>query len=250
MRVIISRDIQVRYPDLRIGIVTGLGVSNVCVNYNKLQDFLREVIGEAGRRGYTPETLSTHPYMACWRSTYSSFGAKPKKHRPTAEAVVRRVLQGGELPSINPIVDVYLGIELRWWLPIGGYDLDAVQGDIMLRLSSGGEQFNGIGESDPEITDPGEVVYADDCRVLTRRWNYRDADATKITTETHDIALFVEAPGKDIPSDALEECAKDLAINLGDICGGSWRTAILDVSQSPVCELLSFPSQWKGNEAL
>lgn len=70
---------------------------------------------------------------------------------------------------------------------------------MQLILSSGDEPFRPIGaaEGSFETTKKGEVVYRDDTRILTRAWNHRDCDETKIQDETVDFAIFVEDLGED-----------------------------------------------------
>jgi DNA/RNA-binding domain of Phe-tRNA-synthetase-like protein len=47
----------------------------------------------------------------------------------------------------------------------------------------------------PDVEEPhqGEVIYADAGGVLTRHWNHRDADRTKITTESRRVLAVLEA---------------------------------------------------------
>lgn len=235
MRLVITPEIASAYPELRIGVLVGTGAANDgTADASALAALKAEAAQYARAQGYTTETLSEHPFMAAWRETYRSFGTKPGKHRPTAEALVRRVLQGDGIPSISPLVDAYLAVEARWWLPVGGYDLDLVQGDVVLRFSGGGEVFRGIGADDDEYTDEGEVIYSDDERVLTRRWNYKDADATKVTPESANVVLCVEAPTAAIPSEALQGCIEEMAKGIMAVCKGQWRTMVCDATAPAV----------------
>ncbi|MEN6305887.1 MAG: phenylalanine--tRNA ligase beta subunit-related protein [Armatimonadia bacterium] len=235
MRLVITPEIAAAYPDLRIGILVGTGAANDGgADAAALETLKTEAAQHARAQGYTTETLSEHPFMSAWRETYRSFGTKPGKYRPTAEALVRRVLQGDGIPSISPLVDAYLAVEARWWLPVGGYDLDLVKGDVVLRFSGGGEAFRGIGADEDEYTDQGEVIYCDDERVLTRRWNYKDADATKVTPQSVNVVLCVEAPAAAIPSEAVEGCVEAMAEGLKAVCHGSWRTMICDATAPAV----------------
>src|SRR5262249_12732567 len=142
---------------------------------------------------HTNESLGRLPEIEAWRAAYRAFGGKPKDHRPTAQAFLRRPAQGEGFPTTSQVVDAHLLVEPRFFLPVGGYDLATITGDIELRRSPGDEGFNPIGGREPEYTRPGEIVYADRVRVLTRKWNYRDCDACKVTPESADIALFTEA---------------------------------------------------------
>src|SRR5262245_15469248 len=45
------------------------------------------------------------PGVAETRALFHSLGIDPTKHRPSSEALLRRVLQGKGLPEVSPIVD-------------------------------------------------------------------------------------------------------------------------------------------------
>jgi len=227
MKLIIADDIVDMFPELRIGIVIARGVNNF--GYSDEIETLKQATAEAVRRIFSSETLSQHPYIAAWRETYRRFGTNPKKYRPTAEALLRRILRGEGIPTISKVVDLYLVVEAEFYLPIGGYDLDKITGDIILRLSPGGECFIPLGMPQvEERTYPGEVVYSDANKVLTRRWNYRDCDFAKITNESRNVALFCEAALSDIPTAHLARCVQQLAVYLQRFCNGSIVTHLVE----------------------
>lgn len=219
-----------RYPELRIGIVVGRDVNNASGN-DELEAMKRQAEA-ALREKFSSQTLVNHPYVAAWRETYRSFGVKAKKYNPTCEALVRRILDGERIPRINVVVDTYLLTEAEMLLPCGGYELDKVKGDIELRFSSGSEVFHPLGGKEVEETNPGEVVYSDDERILTRKWNYRDCEATKITVASRNVALFSEAAYKQIPDTTVATFAKRLTSLLKKFCGGEVAAKIANVSDS------------------
>lgn len=227
MKLIIENEVVNMFPDLRIGIVVARGIDNFGYNDEIME--IKQATMEAVRRKLSIENLSQHPYIAAWRETYRRFGTKPKEYRPTVEALLRRILRGDEIPTISKVVDIYLVVEAEFCLPIGGYDLDKIDGDIVLRLSPGGEPFVPLGMPHvKELTYPGEIVYSDSIKILTRRWNYRDCDSAKITSQSKNIALFCEAALSDIPTDDLVKCVKQLTAYLRRFCNGSIATHLIE----------------------
>lgn len=198
---------------------------------------MRAAEGAVRARFADAAQLLLDPHIAAWKDVYRTFGANPNKFRPSAEALLRRVVRGDQLPAINKAVDAYNLIELHTLLPAGGYDLSAIRGDIHLRRSPGGEAFSGIGAAEAEKTDPGEVVYADDERILTRRWNYRDCHEARIVESSADIALFVEAPVASITTDEVRQMADRIAERVRRACGGTTRVGLLDVKQARSIDL-------------
>jgi DNA/RNA-binding domain of Phe-tRNA-synthetase-like protein len=223
-----------RYPGAHIGVLTARDIEVVHSDPG-LEKMKIEALSVAEEKlGGEPATR--HPFIASWREMYRSFGTKPGDYRPSAEALVRRALKTGGLPTINTAVDAYNVVSMRHLIPMGGFDLDRVAGDIRLRFSAGGEEFTPLGSDKTELTYVGEVVYADDERILTRRWNYRDCDETKITTGTRNAVLFADGP-EGVPRSAVEEALLDLEGLLRDVCGGDIRAGVAWADENDVALL-------------
>ena len=221
------------YPEVHIGVLFGEGLDNK-TQFSGLFRLQKEAITKAqAQLGDQPATK--HPHISSWREIYRSFGTKPSDYRPSAEALIRRTLKTGKLPMINTAVDLYNIVSVKHIIPMGGFDADKVEGDIYLRVSDGGETFIPLGASKQEETYQGEVVYADDTRILTRRWNFRDADETKITDETRNLVMFIDASPK-ITLDQVESALDELLRLLEEACGGKYMKAIAS-SDEPVLRL-------------
>lgn len=78
------------------------------------------------------------------RKLYKSFGMDPSRHRPSSEALLRRVLKGKDLYRISNVVDTCNLASLEFLLPVGMYDLELIDGDVTLRTGREGEQYPGI----------------------------------------------------------------------------------------------------------
>jgi DNA/RNA-binding domain of Phe-tRNA-synthetase-like protein len=97
-------------------------------------------------------------------------------------------------------------------VPAGAFDLDAVHGDIVVGFAAGHEEFTPLGE--PGTTEhprPGEVIYADRTSVLTRHWNHRDADRTKVTQHSRNILFLLETTEAAAFGPAVDAAAADVA---------------------------------------
>jgi DNA/RNA-binding domain of Phe-tRNA-synthetase-like protein len=127
-------------------------------------------------------------------------------------ALRRRLARTGRLPRVNPAVDCYNLISARFGVPAGAFDLAQVRGDIRVRFASGGETFIPLGK--PGVTEsprPGEVIYADAEGVLTRHWNHRDAERTKVTAATSEIVVMLETTQSAAFRKVVDEAARALA---------------------------------------
>lgn len=141
--------------------------------------------------GQMPEQL---PHLAAWREAYRAFGAKPQRTRPSVEALLRRLDPAG-LPRIDRITDVYNAVSIAHLLPIGGEDRDAYAGPPRLVRAAGTEPFDTTAGGEPVVEHPeaGEVIWRDDAGVTCRRWNWRQALRTRITSATTSAVFILDA---------------------------------------------------------
>jgi DNA/RNA-binding domain of Phe-tRNA-synthetase-like protein len=79
---------------------------------------------------------------------------------------------------------------MRHVIPVGGEDLDQLQGDLRLVRA-----------------DDGEVVWRDDAGVTCRRWNWRQEPRTQLTEQTtRAFFVFDQLP----PQTALDAAVQEL----------------------------------------
>ncbi len=222
------------FPEVRLGVVSALGVDNrgdVPELRERLQSAEKVLIQEFGGIPVTE-----HPRISAWREAYRKFGSKPKKYSSSIENLARRTLKGESVRSINKLVDIYNSISLSHLLPAGGEDLDAVRGDIRLTFAGDGEpSVRLLGEPEPRPPSAGEVIYTDEVGAICRRWNWKEADRTKLTEDTVNAVLVIEALPPTSRSE-LDAAANELGQEIERHCGGTIKTTILD-SANPETEL-------------
>ena len=231
MKLKIDTRIFEKFPGLKIGVVTARNIDNHGFSHEIMQ-LIREKEKEI-RANYDAEALSQHPKINSWRRAYSFFGAKPKKYKSSVESLYRMVLKGLDLRHINKIVNLYNYISLKCMIPAGGDDMAKVDGDIILKFGDGNEPFTALNSTERETAKEGEVVYADSKEVLCRRWNWRECDKTKMTEETKDVILVIEALPP-VTREELEEVEEDLSRLITEYCGGEIRAAVLDEGKSEI----------------
>jgi lysyl-tRNA synthetase class 1 len=179
-----------RFPQLRIGVAVIRGVS-VRQTDEELTALVEEVTAEiaAEYEGVNPNDLErVHAY----REIYRAFGVNPNKQNPSSEALLRRVLRGRGIGNINTVVDAYNLSSVEAIIPMAAYDLNTLQLPVELRFAVEGDSLQPIGGGETEALTAGELVYADQARVICRDFNYRDSDVTKITLDTQDVLLLVD----------------------------------------------------------
>ena len=213
------------YPHAKMGVLICKGLNNEG-RFPEIEALLRSTEEEV-RQKYTVEGIATLPKISDWREAYRKFGFSPSAHRSSIEALLRRVLQGKQLPSISPIVDLYNIVSLQYVLAAGGDDLDKVEGGITLTIADGSELFIMLGTDKPEPIKKGEVIYRDDKEVLCRSWNYRECEKTKITPSTKNVCLVLEGL-EHTKTDELHAAIAHLKQLLHQYCQGSYQEYFLN----------------------
>ena len=232
MKFKIDHKIFEKFPGLSIGVV-------ICKNLNNsgTQEEVQKEIREQEnniRAKYNTETLSQTPKIEVWRKTYSAFGAKPKENKSSVENLYRLVLQGINLRHINKLVDIYNFISLKHMVPIGGEDIDKIQGDVVLTFAEpNGPAVLLLGDNEPRPPHAGEVIYKDNISAICRRWNWREADRTKFTEETKNCFLVIEGLFP-VTKQEIEVATKELNDLVQKFCSGNITYKILDEKQSEI----------------
>jgi DNA/RNA-binding domain of Phe-tRNA-synthetase-like protein len=183
---------------------------------------------------------ATHPRLVAWKQAYLKFGANPNKFTPSIIFLAKQLKAGKPLRSISPAVDVFNTISIRYLVPSGGDDLDAVNGDLTLGRAVSDETFAPLFKPEEvEHPEAGEIILVNrqSKRVLCRRWNWRNADFSKITPQTRNLAINVDGMIPAISRREIEQAAEELGQMLVRCCGGSVTIRYLD-AQHPQSELI------------
>ncbi len=176
-----------------------------------LEALKREVIGEIRSR-FTLEQVKDEPLFRAYRDFFWSVGVDPTKTRPASEALVRRILSGGNLPKISTAVDAYNLASVRSGIPIAAFDADTLDGDLTMRFAVDGELFLGIGMEKPVVLMKNMVIVTDSDQIIAM-YPYRDSDATKVTPGTRNIRIItcgVPKVEREKVIEAFEICARYL----------------------------------------
>ena len=207
------------FPNAKLGIIVCNGINNHVVEEDKYKGLLEEAEKEAMKH-LTDEEFSNNQVIKVWRDAFKQFKTK-KGARASIEAMLKRVSNGNHIGTINPLVDIYNSISLRYGLPVGGEDIDKFEGDCRLTLAEGGEDFITYGSDKSEPPYEGEVVYKDDAGAICRCWNWREAVRTMLTEETTNSFMCIELVDETRTAEfeaALNELAKLIEEHLGGKC--------------------------------
>lgn len=192
MKIKIESQVFERYPDAKVGFL--LAKVKVTKTDPMVEERLENLEGKLTAQGINATTFVTHPKIAIWREMFQKdFHVKPKTYRSSLESLLKRLLTGKKLWQINTIVDLYNCISVETLFPMGGYDMQKIDGDIVVRYAKEHEEFIPLGSSEKVACSSKHIVYADDQDVLCWLWNHKDAKKTAITEETEEVIFFFDA---------------------------------------------------------
>jgi DNA/RNA-binding domain of Phe-tRNA-synthetase-like protein len=184
-------EILERFPSIVGGVIWARSVRNGPTSDRLREDLAAEAARVRASLGDTP--LSEVASLAAWRRAFRAFGVDPTQYRSAAEALLRRLTKGAELPTINAIADLANLVSIRWALPVAAFDQRAVAGGTMVRFANGDEPWTDLGGSMAEHPKPGEVIFVDDRgEVSARRWCWRQSAASAVRDDTSQILVTVE----------------------------------------------------------
>lgn len=198
--------------------------------YVKAAPVLNPDIGETALREACAAVLAGEP---AWADVFQKFGAKPKRTPCSADALRKRVLRDETMPALDPIVDLYNAVSLRYAVPVGGENISAYQGSPRLAVAKGTEPFDTVkeGETTVEYPSQGEVIWCDDTGVTCRRWNWRQGIRTRLGVEAQQMWFILESLPQ-MPLEMLHEAGKMLIDGLEKMMPGLWfEVALIEEKQ-------------------
>ena len=205
----IEREVLEKYPEMEIGyLVAEVSVKMSDPFVENLKDCLERHLQE---QCINATNFVAHSSVSIWRKIYEEdFQVKGKTYRSSIEALLRRVVAGKKIWNICNVVDLYNCCSILSLLPMGGYDLKKISGDITIRYAKEGESFLGLGEREKVAARSNHVVYADDERVICWLWNHKDSVETCIDESSKHVLFFIDSFEHDRVQAALNQLSKNL----------------------------------------
>ncbi len=230
-KFIIESDFWSLFPNAKIGVIVCEGIDNSAKNANYYEELVQKAEIDA-EKFFQNEEFSSNSVIAVWRDAFQKYKTK-KGARASIEALLKRVKNGNHIGTINPLVDVYNSISLRYGLPCGGEDIDKFVGDMLLTKAIGNEQFIPLGDTENAPPYEGEIIYKDDEGAICRCWNWREAERTMLTEKTTNAFLCIESVDEKRTED-FNAAMKELGDLVVENLGGTIKTHVLDINNKEI----------------
>ncbi|MEJ2053319.1 MAG: phenylalanine--tRNA ligase beta subunit-related protein [Calditrichaceae bacterium] len=147
------------------------------------------------------------------RRMYRRIGWEPTRYRPSSEALIRRILKGKALYRINNLVDYGNIVSAKFHIPMGLYDTEKINGQVVFDIGRTGETYQGI--SKEKIHAEGKLILRDDTGIFGNPT--ADSMRTSIRDNTHSVlAVFFCPP--EVEDAYLREVLENLKIYYVQTC--------------------------------
>lgn len=136
---------------------------------------------------FTTEQIKQIPQIANTRVAYKTLGKEPSRYRPSAEALMRRIILNKSLYNVNTVVDTINLASIATGYSIGGYDASKIMGDIVLDRANKHIEYESIGRG--KLNIEGLPVLFDDIGAFGSPTS--DSFRTSIDLDTKNILIVV-----------------------------------------------------------
>ncbi|HLC65412.1 MAG TPA: phenylalanine--tRNA ligase beta subunit-related protein [Candidatus Nanoarchaeia archaeon] len=229
MRVIADKKLFRKFEGLHVGVVVLKGIDNRGDD-RKIFGLLEEVENFV-RLNFTYEKLARSATISSWRSAYDEFGERPEKYHCSVEGLMGNVLGGKAVRGANKLQDVINYLSLKHIVPVGGFDLNSVNGNLRLCFASGKETFfDGKKRSRPS---KGEVILKDDKEVASRKWNWKASHNFRLRASSKDSIILIDALPP-VSKATLTKIMEDLKDVAQMFVGGKFYQYILSEKQPEI----------------
>ncbi len=230
-RFVIKNDFFELFPDAKIGIAVCKGINNKVEDPDKYRGLIDKAQEDCLQYLPNPE-LSSNTVISVWRDAFTKFKTK-KGARSSIEALLKRAYKKTGIGTINPLVDIYNSVSLKYALPCGGEDIDKFDGDLRLSKAKGGEAFVTYGSDESEPALEGEICYMDNSGAVCRCWNWREAVRTCLTEDTKNAFMIIECVDPNRTED-MNKAINELSDMIKSNLGGTAEVYILDRNNKSV----------------
>jgi DNA/RNA-binding domain of Phe-tRNA-synthetase-like protein len=166
---------------------------------------LRAEVGARVRASHTLGALSAHPTAVAVRKLFRQAGCDPTRHRPSSEALIRRLLKGEELPAIHPLVDLNNCLSVELVVPACVMAVGTAIPPFVLRSGRNGEaMFSMRGAYELH----GKPLLADEAGPFGTPIS--DSERVKVTPAARRVWLVAYLPAGVVEADCVRETLEHL----------------------------------------
>ena len=147
-QISLSKELTGKVTDLQLSCIE-CDVVMIPVNVQLWSDIQQKIMELSA--SVNIDDISKMPAIAASRRAYKACGKDPARYRLSAEALLRRIVNRGEIYQINNVVDLLNLVSISTGFSIGGYDSEKISGNIVFGIGKPDEPYTGIGRGELNI---------------------------------------------------------------------------------------------------
>jgi len=211
VQINISPELKIRCPKLRLSCIQADVI--VASTADGLTSEISRQISSINQT-LLIDDISKIPAIHASRMAYKLCGKDPARYRLSAEALLRRIVLGKGLYSINNVVDQLNLVSVSTGFSIGGYDFDKVNGNITFGIGLPDEPYSGIGRG--ELNIGNLPVFRDETGAFGTPTS--DSPRTEVNQNTkHFLMILIDFGGDEQIESAIQMSVRLLT----DFCQAS-----------------------------
>lgn len=168
------------------------------------------------------EKVLHNPILSGFYDLHNKVNIPKRKNPPASENLLKTLYKKQEMFKINPVVDIYNLLSMETYLALGAHDIDHVDGNIHLRLTTGKENFIPLGQTEKKEVHQGVYSYIDDQQDILCYLEIRQVDKTKITNQSTNIFYIIQG-NEQTSQEYVDKTAQQLIDTTTHFCGGKGR---------------------------
>ena len=147
-QISLSKELTGKVTDLQLSCIE-CDVVMIPVNVQLWSDIQQKIMELSA--SVNIDDIGKMPAIAASRRAYKACGKDPARYRLSAEALLRRIVNRGEIYQINNVVDLLNLVSISTGFSIGGYDSEKISGNIVFGIGKPDEPYTGIGRGELNI---------------------------------------------------------------------------------------------------
>lgn len=208
MKISVKKEILKIIPDLCIGVVVARNVDNTNENKNVDELLIKSIKSEKEKLKTT--TIKEIPEIQLYNFLMQKVGINSSKYKCSLQALLERINKEQTLPlTTNGIVNLCNYISIKYRVSIGVQSIDKLEENIELRFANEIDCSNAKNDMGNDKLIEGEIIYATEKRVLTRRWMWRTTKDGRVDNKTRNFVFLIDGinSNQEKISNACEELA-------------------------------------------
>ena len=174
------------------------------------------------RLSFQKDTFKSHHLLAPWTAAKMRFGSKAHHYHTSVERLLQDVTHHKHVTASDTLTNLVRYMSLKYIVPLGVDDYDALQGGILFNIATGKEHASFF-----RRLRKGALYYRDSVRILGTKLDYWKSPQTRLKRRTTVALIHVEVLPP-LTASQVRVLVEELRSLISTFCGGKVTVISLD----------------------